>query len=107
MGTAAPAKSAQRAKRLELARKPATAELRTRIRIGEKGRIIIPAALREALGMVTGEMLDLVVEDGELRMATRRERLRRAQEWARKAIPSGVSLADELNAERREAAKYE
>jgi hypothetical protein len=52
-------------------------------------------------------MLDLVVDDGELRMATRRERLRRAQEWARKVIPPGGSLADELNAERREAAKYE
>jgi hypothetical protein len=63
--------------------------------------------MREALGMVKGEMLDLVVDDGELRMATRREGLRRAQEWARKVIPPGVSLADELNAERREAAKYE
>jgi hypothetical protein len=52
-------------------------------------------------------MIDLVVDDGELRMATRRERLRRAQEWARKVIQPGVSLADELNAERREAAKYE
>jgi hypothetical protein len=63
--------------------------------------------MRQALGMVEGEMIDLVVDDGELRMATRRERLRRAQEWARKVIQPGVSLADELNAERREAAKYE
>jgi hypothetical protein len=63
--------------------------------------------MRQALGMVEGEMIDLVVDDGELRMATRRERLRRAQEWARKVIPPGISLADELNAERREAAKYE
>ncbi len=107
MGQVALAKPAESTRRRELARKPATAELRTRIRIGEKGRIIIPAAMREALGMVKGEMLDLVVDDGELRMATRRERLRRAQEWARKVIPPGVSLADELNAERREAAKYE
>ncbi|HUD74319.1 MAG TPA: AbrB/MazE/SpoVT family DNA-binding domain-containing protein [Terracidiphilus sp.] len=107
MGTVAHAKPAERTRRRELARQPATAELRTRIRIGEKGRIIIPAAMRQALGMVEGEMIDLVVDDGELRMATRRERLRRAQEWARKVIQPGVSLADELNAERREAAKYE
>ena len=107
MGTVAPAKPAERTKRRGLARQPATAELRTRIRIGEKGRIIIPAAMRKALGMVEGEMLDLVMNDGELRIATMREQLRRAQEWARKVIPPGVSLADELNAERREAAKYE
>ena len=31
----------------------------------------------------------------------------RAQEWIRQNIPPGVSLADELSAERREAAKHE
>jgi AbrB family looped-hinge helix DNA binding protein len=107
MGTVAPAKPAERTKRRELARRPATAELRTRLRIGEKGRIIIPAAMRQALGMVEGEMLILRVVDGELRIATRESRLRRIREWARQNIPPGVSLADELNAERREAAKYE
>jgi len=84
-----------------------TGELRARAHVGEKGRLVIPAAMREALGIADGDVLDLVVDNGELRMTTRRERLRRMQEWARKAIPPGVSLADELNAERREAAKYE
>jgi bifunctional DNA-binding transcriptional regulator/antitoxin component of YhaV-PrlF toxin-antitoxin module len=82
-------------------------ELRARMRIGAKGRLVIPVAMRAALGMTDGEVIDLRVVDGELRIATRESRLRRAQEWARKAIPPGVSLADELNAERREAAKYE
>ena len=82
-------------------------ELRTRVRLGEKGRLVIPAAMRKALGIADSDMLDLTVVDGELRIATRRERLRRAQEWARQVIPPGVSLADELSAERREAAKYE
>ena len=81
--------------------------LRVRMRIGAKGRLMIPVAKRAALWISDGDILDLVVVDGELRIATMRERLRRAQERARKYIPAGVSLADEMSAERREAAKRE
>jgi len=80
---------------------------RVRMHIGAKGRLVIPAAIRAALGIVDDDVLDLRVVDGELRIATMRERLRRAQERVRKYVPAGVSLADELSAERREAAKHE
>jgi hypothetical protein len=59
------------------------------------------------MGIADGDVLDMRVVDGELRIATMRERLRRAQERAKKYVPAGVSLADELSAERREAAKHE
>jgi AbrB family looped-hinge helix DNA binding protein len=82
-------------------------ELHARTRIGEKGRVVIPAAIRKALGMDVGDVIDMRVENGELCISTRESRLRRAQEWVRQVVPPGVSLADELSAERREAAKHE
>ena len=81
--------------------------LRIRTRLGEKGRVVIPAAMREALGMNVGGVLDLRVVDGELRVSTIRSRVLRAQERARRYIEPGVSLSEELSAERREAAKRE
>ena len=82
-------------------------ELEAKTLVGEKGRLVIPAAIREALGIGVGTPVVLRVEDNELRISTMRERLRRAQEWIRQIVPPGVSLADELSAERREAAKHE
>ena len=82
-------------------------ELQARVQVGEKGRIVIPAEIREAMGIRVGDSLEMRFEDYELRVSTRRARIRRVQEWARKVMPPGVSLADELSAERREAAKHE
>jgi AbrB family looped-hinge helix DNA binding protein len=82
-------------------------EQQARVQVGEKGRIVIPAEIREAMGIRVGDFLEMRLEDYELRVSTRRAQIRRAQEWARKVIPPGVSLADELSAERREAAKHE
>ncbi len=82
-------------------------ELRTRVQVGDKGRIVIPVEMREALGIKPGDSVDISVKDYEVRISTMRSRIRRAQERARKYIPEGVSLSDELIAERREAAKNE
>jgi AbrB family looped-hinge helix DNA binding protein len=82
-------------------------ELQARTQVGEKGRIVIPAEIREAMGIGVGDSIELRLKDDELRISTREARLRRVQERARRLIPPGISLADELLDERREEAKHE
>jgi bifunctional DNA-binding transcriptional regulator/antitoxin component of YhaV-PrlF toxin-antitoxin module len=67
-----------------------TEELQTKARMSEKGRLVIPAKMREALGA-----------------STIRSRVRRVQERARRYVKPGTLVSDELSAERREAAKHE
>lgn len=79
----------------------------TRLRVNENGRVVIPAAFRRALGINVGDELILRVEDDELRITTLKRRLERAQRLVRKYIKPGVSLSDELIAERRREARRE
>lgn len=79
----------------------------TRMRVNENGRVVIPASYRKALGIKAGDEVILRMEDDELRITTMKRRLERAQRRVRQYVKPGVSLADELIAERREAAKRE
>jgi AbrB family looped-hinge helix DNA binding protein len=78
-----------------------------RLRINENGRVVIPASFRKALGIKPGDEVILSIEDDELRITTMKRRIERAQRHVRKYVKPGVSLVDELIAERREAAKRE
>ncbi len=77
-----------------------------RVKVGEGGRIVIPAEHRHALGPRIGDEVMVRLEDGELRLSTWRQAVKRAREIARRHVPQGVVLSDELIAERRaEAAR--
>jgi AbrB family looped-hinge helix DNA binding protein len=82
-------------------------ELQARVKVGQKGRIVIPAEIREAAGINVGDTVELRLDNCEIRVSTRRARIRRAQERARRYIPKGVLLSEELMAERREEARKE
>lgn len=82
-------------------------EIEARMRVNENGRVVIPASFRKALGIDIGDEVVLRIEDDELRITTLKRRLERAQRLVRKHVKQGVSLADELIAERREAARNE
>jgi AbrB family looped-hinge helix DNA binding protein len=82
-------------------------ELQARTLVKEKGRLVIPAAMRDALGIEPGTAVELRVVDNELRISTLRSRIRRVQERAARFVKPGTLVSDELSAERREAAKHE
>jgi AbrB family looped-hinge helix DNA binding protein len=79
----------------------------TRLRVNENGRVVIPASFRKALGINPGDEVLLRLEEDELRIISQKHRLARARRLVRKYIKPGRSLADELIAERRDAARKE
>ena len=76
-----------------------------RSRVTEGGRIVIPAEFRRELGVEVGDEVRLMMQDGELRVFTLDQAIRRAQELVRRHVPEGTSLVDELIAERRAEAE--
>jgi AbrB family looped-hinge helix DNA binding protein len=78
-----------------------------RARINENGRVVVPAGVRQALGISPGDELLFQVKDEEMVVTTVKQRIARAQRLVRKYIKPGVSLSDELIAERRAAARKE
>ena len=52
------------------------ARMTTRIRLGEGGRIVIPAAHRKALGVEPGDRMTISFVDGGLRITTWNRRWR-------------------------------
>ncbi len=79
----------------------------TKLRLGPDGRVVIPAAFREALGLSEGDTLIASTEDGELHLLTVGAAVRRAQAIVRQFVPEGASLVDELLEDRRREVERE
>lgn len=78
-----------------------------RVRVVEGGKLVIPAAMRRELGIGAGDTVLVSVDDGELRVRSLTSAIARAQSLVRKYVPEGVSLVDQLIADRREEAGRE
>lgn len=75
-----------------------------RVRVGPKGRVVIPAPIRDELGLEEGTEMACFVEDGAVVLAT--DEALDAQLHAMFA-DLDISLADELINERRAEAERE
>ena len=78
-----------------------------KVRLGPDGRVVIPAAIREALGLKEGDVLFARLEGGEIKLLTPTAAMHRAQAIVRSFVPEGVSLVDDLIADRRREAARE
>jgi len=72
-----------------------------RAKLAEGGRIVIPVEYRQALGLRVGDEVILRLEDGEVRIFTPQQAIKRAQELVRRYVPQERSLSDELLDERK------
>ena len=76
-------------------------------RLNENGRIVIPAAIREQMGLKPGDCVLMRLENGVLKIESHLARIRKIQEEFKKYAKPGVLTSDELIADRREEARRE
>ena len=77
-------------------------------KVDRQGRIMLPSTWRRKHGIgASTEIRISEREDGSLTVETHEQSIRRAQKLVRQYVPQGVSLVDELLAERRKEADHE
>ena len=77
------------------------------LHIAEDGRLVIPAAMRSAMLIDESGYLTARVVEGELRVFAPKAAVRKLQRMMREKVPAGVSVVDDLIAERRAEARRE
>ena len=76
-------------------------------RVGSGGRVVIPAKLRKAIGLRTGDAVIIRLTKDGLVITTPERAVRAAQALVKEYVLGDQRLADELIAERRDEAKQE
>lgn len=74
------------------------------VKLDALGRLQIPAGLLKVAGLAGDEPVYVSASEEGIEILSRRAALKRAHDIARQFVPEGVSLADELIAERRREA---
>ena len=75
--------------------------------LGPDGRVLIPAALRDAAGIQRGDDVTIRVEDGRIILTSFKAEIRRIQGMLAHLKRPGESIVDEFIAEKRAEAERE
>lgn len=76
------------------------------VRVAQNGRMVLPRAVRKALGMTDGGTVVLSIEGDEVKLSSIRRSIRHAQELYRQHATNDMT-SDEFIAERRAEAARE
>ena len=79
----------------------------TQARLGQNGRVVIPAEMRAALGLNTGDEILMELQAGEIRLVALRDSVRQAKALFRQAIPDSSNVVDDFIADRKLEASRE
>lgn len=72
-------------------------------KINENGRIVIPMAIRQQLGLKPGESVIMEIDDGVLHIESHQAHIRRIQqEFSKPADPGQVLASEKLIEDRQE-----
>lgn len=77
------------------------------VKLGDDGRLVIPASLRKEVGIKPGDTLVIESDGDSLLLRSYDQVLRETQDFFRQFVPPGVSVVDELIADRRAEAARE
>lgn len=79
------------------------------MKVSEGGRVVIPAPVRRALDLHEGDVVVWDLQDGDVRLSTKRRQIEKARAIFQSAIPLGSApnMLDELLQERRDEAMAE
>lgn len=75
--------------------------------VSSGGRVVIPAKLRKAIGLRTGDAVIIRLTKDGLIITTPERAVRAAQALVKEYVPGDQRLAEQLIAERRDEAKQE
>ena len=78
-----------------------------RSRIDASGRMVLPSELRDQLGLEVGSAVVVVQDEHGVHIETPEQALGSLRAYFKGLVPEGVSLVDELIAERRAEAKHD
>jgi AbrB family looped-hinge helix DNA binding protein len=82
--------------------------MRYEVQLGNRGRLVLPAKVRQELGLHPKDRLVLTVEEsGELRLVSLRHQVERCMGMFKGIGPPGKLVSEELIAERRREARRE